>query len=286
MKKVLGVLVVLLMASPAMAAVNITGIDAGDGWGEISYNAAGEPNLPRAFAMKIEITVGSATIDGVQFAAGTGDDACATCEDFKIHPGNIQIDGKGNVVSWGKPVAPGNAPDNPPQLPSTTYIIIEMGSLYQKGVDPPPAPSGLLIRVRVTASCTMTVSEEATVRGGIVMEDADPPDGGHNLPIYFDIVKGCATCLGDCNGDTWVTSADNAPFWAALREARDDSESPIYTGGMYFECPAGGSYDCFDVNEDGWVTSADNAPFWANLREARDDPESPIYTGGMYYECP
>ena len=118
------------------------------------------------------------------------------------------------------------------------------------------------------------------------MEDSNSP-GSDNLGSGHTcgVVVGCVTCVGDRNGDSWVTTLDNTPLWDALREARDDTESPIYTGGMYFQLPANGTYDCYDQNGDTWVTTLDNTPFWDTLREARDDTESPLYTGGMYYQC-
>ena len=224
MKKVLGVLVALLLVSSAMGAVNltITQPDTSVRWAEISYNAAAEPNLPRAFALKIEVDAGK--INVVQFSMGTDGNACpgGSCEPFDIYPGNIVIDEEGNVTSYGSPVAPPGAPDNPPPLDDPAgYIIVEMGSLYS---DPgnAPLPSGLLLRVHCTADCTMTVSEELDVRGGVVLEDPDidPTVNGDTQAImiecfYEGLVITCNGALGGNVQDAAAVTQAQYDAWVA-----------------------------------------------------------------------
>jgi len=225
MKKVLGVLVALLMVSPAMAAVNLTVTGAGDRWAEISYDATGESNLPRAFALKIEVDAG--TIDAVQFSAGEATEACASCEPFDIYPGNIQIGEEGNVTSYGSPVAPPDAPDNPPPLDDPNgYIIVELGSLYEKGIDPAPAASGLLLRVHVTAACNLCVSEEALVRGGVVLEEPNlnPIVNGDCEAIlqddfYVGLMMPCNGPIGNVQATAAVTQAQYDAWVAEGRPA-------------------------------------------------------------------
>jgi hypothetical protein len=215
MKKVLGILAALVMAAPSMA-MTLAVTDGGGGWIEISYDASGETALPRAFALNI--TVDAAHMDAVQFSAGTGDEACATCEPFDIYPGTIAIDENGVVTGWGTPVAPATAPDAPGQLypaGAGTAIVVELGSLYEDGVETPPADTGLLLRVHVDGNCTLCVSEEDTVRGGVVMEDVTSATVAQAcetivgvLPTCWDATECGGQPLGDASCDGNINLVD------------------------------------------------------------------------------
>lgn len=157
MKKIISVLVVLLLAAPALAAVNIDLVDINDCWVEIRYDASGESSLPRAFGL--DITVDAGDINDVDTSG---------CEAFDIYMGTIVIN-NGDVCDVGTPVAPSSDPGALGGL-DTNGITIEMGSLYEDGVESAPNNVGLLIKVKVTESCNMTVSENTT-RGGVVLED-------------------------------------------------------------------------------------------------------------------
>jgi hypothetical protein len=163
MKKVLAVMVVMLMAAPALGDVDITCSDEGGGVASIKYDATTEGQLVRAFAL--DITVSAGTIDGIGGypTDGTG---------YGIYPGSIVISG-GVVTDYGNPVAPASDPGALGGI-GTNGITIEMGSLYEAGVDPAPPASGTLCTISVTEACTVTIAENGT-RGGVVLEDATNP---------------------------------------------------------------------------------------------------------------
>lgn len=158
MRKVLLTLIALVMAAPAVADVVIEVTDAGSGVAEISYDASGEVSLPRGFGLNIEVDA------GVIVSVDT-----SGCQPFDIYMGTIQFGGDPlEITSPGSPVAPKDDPGAVGEL-GEAAITIEMGSLYEVGVDTPPASAGLLIKVEVSASCNMTVTLNTT-RGGVVLE--------------------------------------------------------------------------------------------------------------------
>ena len=202
MKKVLFALVALLIASPAMAHVDLVIVDAGGGVAEVWYYSGGvsaETSKPRAFALNITVDAGSI-------------DAVDPCELFPIYPGNIDLTDPQNP-NWGSCVAPGSAPDNPGQLGSQA-IVVEMGSLYEAEVDPAPEPNGLLLRVQLGGSCNMSITSEDIYRGGVVLEDVTQPivdvNDATNVAITCEIDcwdYDCFDC-GDGNGDCFISFAD------------------------------------------------------------------------------
>lgn len=160
MRKVLLALIALVMAAPAMADVVITVTDAGSGVAEISYDASGEASLPRGFGLNIEVDA------GVIVSVDT-----SGCQPFDIYMGTIQFGGEPlDITDYGTPVAPKGSPGAVGgELGVDAAITVEMGSLYEVGVDTPPLDAGLLIKVEVSASCNMTVTLNTT-RGGVVLE--------------------------------------------------------------------------------------------------------------------
>ena len=160
MKKIILALTILAIAVPAVAdTVTVTAVDEGEGVVALSYAVVPGPNLPRAFAL--DITVDAGTIDSVDTTGA---------QPFDIYMGTIDVNQSTGVIdSNGTPVAPGTAPGAKAGL-GTDGITIEMGSLYEKGVEPDPCASGLLIKVTVSDNCTLSLAENTT-RGGIVMED-------------------------------------------------------------------------------------------------------------------
>jgi hypothetical protein len=181
-----------------MAAVQITCTATG-GVVSINYDASAEPNLVRGFALNVTATDANIT------------DVTDVHDKYYIYPGTIQIDANGDVTSWGTPVAPNSAPDNPGQL-GTGSIVLEMGSLYKHGDDSnAPGATGLLCKVTVDGSCTLSMSANAT-RGGVVLENGNAATV--NATPCVVTVSGppcwdydCFEC-GDADGNCEVASAD------------------------------------------------------------------------------
>ncbi|MGD2094590.1 MAG: hypothetical protein PVH77_06255 [Phycisphaerales bacterium] len=168
MKKLIYILVVAMLATPAWATVTITATDLGGGVVAIDYSSD-ETELVRAFAL--DITVDEGYIDSISdFSVGDDNNG------YGIFPGNfskyIVVDpATGQVNDWSAsgytPVADGNDPGALGGL-GTNGITIEMGSLYD--TQAPPA-QGRLCTITCTESCLLTITTNAT-RGNVVLEDA------------------------------------------------------------------------------------------------------------------
>jgi hypothetical protein len=152
MKKIVLLLVVLLMAMPAMAEVTVTCATEGDVV-TVSYTGGGAGGV-RAFAVDVSLSDG-AVISNVQRIS----------DDYYVAPGSVQIVGgviQSNIVAAA--TYPGTLAGE-----GTSGMTIEMGSLYKAG-DPAPAASGALFSFVVDKSCTVTLATN-DIRGGVVMED-------------------------------------------------------------------------------------------------------------------
>lgn len=226
MKKILFLLVALLFTAPAWADVNITSAKVDDECAAIiAFDASGEPNLVRAFALNISVD-NDANIIGVELLSG----------DYVIHPGTIVIDTSGTVQDYGTPVAPES------DLPSDTLagigtggVTIEMASLYAPvGPASPnaPAPSGQLVKVTVSGSCTLTVSANVSRAGstGVVMESPDEVVTV-NLPAALPIDCADDECLKDtaperADWDSW----EQPPCWCFKKQCRGDINGSSFLG--------------------------------------------------------
>jgi hypothetical protein len=197
MKKIILALVVLAIALPASADVDITCAQEGNEPNvTVSYDN-GETESVRAFAL--EIMVDACGIDTI---------SCLSSE-YYIYPGDIDIE-DGQVQNFGSCVVSvdGNS------------AIVEMGSLYA-AEDPchttaPPDQDDLLyitLTLGEGETCDMSIKEEP-IRGGVVMEDlSDPtintpgctvtiPSSGPACWSYD-----CFDC-GDADGDCSLTFGD------------------------------------------------------------------------------
>ena len=225
MKKILFLLVALLLTAPAWADVNIT--SAVDECGAIiAFDASGEPNLVRAFALNISVD-NDANIIGVELLSG----------DYVIHPGTIVIDTSGTVQDYGTPVAPES------DLPSDTLagigtggVTIEMASLYAPvGPASPnaPAPSGQLVKVTVSGDCTLTVSANVSRAGstGVVMESPDEVVTV-NLPAGLPIICAPDECLKDTDPgyDAWKNTWGSPDCWCFKKQCKGDINGASFLG--------------------------------------------------------
>ena len=236
MKKMILVALLLLVA-PAMAAVDLS-CDVDANTLTISYDASGEVELVRAFALDIEIT-GGATIEGVVSANA----------DFYIYPGTIVIDANGDVTDVGSPVAPANDPGALGALGGSA-ITIEMGSLYEEGdanLTPLAADDLIVLELGNLANGSVEVSTNET-RARIVLEDSTVVDANASCEISTSPCGTCATCKGDLNGDNWLTLTDMYMLIGLMSQAGSPYQIPD-TDPAY--------NDCADINGDCWLTLTD-----------------------------
>ena len=233
MRQVTLVLMVLLLTAPAMAILELECEDVNDpnnpGLCEIRYKNANPANLPRAFALTVDVNNGSKITD-----CNAGD---ANLVDFYIYPGTIDLNDVNNP-KFGSPVAPNDDPGASGTGLTTGTIILEMGSLYQGGANAPNV-NGVLCTVTVDGnSCVLTVTPEENTRGGIVLEDGSTSDANTSCEVSLD--PACWTCCqpcGDGNNDQAISGADIGILANAWN-------------GAYYDA-------CCDYNRDGAISGAD-----------------------------
>ena len=183
MKKILLIVAVLMLATPALAVVEVDiTAKAGGDFNEIEiwYNLPVLPedcadgNRPRAFGLNITVTNGSIIDINAPFEG--------ECDDvnrgYGIFPGTIAISG-GEVTNYGSedytPVAPNDAPGAEDTGLDTNTIVVEMGSLYT-GVNCPD-PCALLFTFTVDLDCNVSIAGNAARTGtgspakGVVLEN-------------------------------------------------------------------------------------------------------------------
>ena len=192
MKKLIFVLTLLLLVSPALAKVEIS-CTSDNGVVSVYYAmSSGDTNLPRAFGLDVELSNDANIVSAGNFNPS-----------FWVHPGSIDIN---TVVvppvidSNGTAIAsiikyPGKGLIGPPD---SNGMTIEMGSLYASG-DPAPANNGLLFTFTVDAECDVAISGN-TARGKVVLETADEDNSDYGTGC--SVVLGCPTCVGDLVGAT------------------------------------------------------------------------------------
>lgn len=252
MKKFALALLVLALAIPASAAVNITMTVSDVNKVTVGYSCTAGEEV-RAFALRIAVT-------GQKFAVGSPQ---SLSTDYYIYPGSIQFavagSGETYISSLGTPVA----------VQDVNGGVIEMASLYAAGDvnhPSPPASSGNLLSFR--ASCTSTGPAQTvsltldTQRGGVVLKDPNVTPTV-NLPANVQVctlgVNACWSCpgqpLGDTNGDGNINATDYFNFKKAYGTAY--ATHPHGTGVGQYNC-------CCDFNKDTKVNATDYFTFKKN----------------------
>jgi len=175
MKKIIFlVLLATLLVVPAWAAVqvkcSVVQIYQNGEWIDtdrilIRYDATGEPNHVRAFALDAQLTDFNSSTPVFEDI----NDA-ALSADYWVYPGTIDINEAGLIEDIGTPI--GDPCDHPDTLPGldSNGVTLEMGSLYE-GEANAPDPCGMLIELVVDDDCNIIISENVC-RGGVVSEGA------------------------------------------------------------------------------------------------------------------
>ena len=261
MKKLIVVLMLLLLVSPALAAVDVTAIRVGN-LVIVKYDATTEPNLPRAFAL--DITVDSGAVIKKNPGRATIGSACEDpyeYGDFDIFPGSAGVDindTTGQIDSYGSSVAdPCDFPSDTKLGYGTNGITFEGGTLYAPtGPGSPNAPplTGILLKFWICQDANVTITEN-TVRGGIVLEDGTNPVTT-NLPYTYlanltaDPTWGvCARPMGDLNGDGVLRTSDITRLVGILAK---------YPGFRLIDDVGDPNWDpCGDMDVNGWLRTTD-----------------------------
>lgn len=231
MKATLIVLVALLIATPALAVTDVSvtchtdGEDPGVARIEYAYSGDG---AVRAFGLKVSVD-GGATIDAISDYK-TGESSQYGTRGYGIFPGSINLDDPENP-QWNDPIAPDTDRGAEGTGTGTDTVILEMGSLYAGGEPNAPDASGILCRLTVSGDCTMTIEEEQSVRGGIVLEDPPgaEPDGTVTL----------GTCPIVVHVDCFPSTHSKYTRWATAFSAN------VPKPDCWCDPPEGTGYQCY-----------------------------------------
>lgn len=228
MKRLSLLLAVLVLASPALAAVRIV-VEPDGNTAAIMYETDGE--IVRAFAL--DITVDAGVITGISdFIRG---ESTAENPGYGIFPANfsrhILVDADtGEIAAWDvNDYTPVADPCDPGALGGlgTDGITIEMGALYYPtGDDSPNAPgtSGTLCRLTLSTTANVTVSLNE-VRGGIVLTNPDVPATVDMLQASVTTAPNDSELLPPSHPDyaEWVAVGKPA-CWAYPRQCHGDAD--------------------------------------------------------------
>lgn len=226
MKKMLFVLVALLIASPAMADVDISAsavVDGNTAEITISYEAtAGE--AIRAVAIDVQLDGELAVVTDVNCVSG----------DFTIYPGSISIAGDGSVSDYGSCECDDSYAGTLGGT-DTNGVTLEMGSLYV-GAGNAPGPSGDLAIVTIFGCNAAEISLALNaIRGGVVLED---PDEAVTVNLTGTTAglddSGCPVpdkCMMDSHPDyaDWVALGE-PNCWCYERQCEGDADGGIQFG--------------------------------------------------------
>jgi len=245
MKRLSVMLVLLLFASPALAAVRIV-VELDGDLAAIKYETDGEK--VSAFALDITADAG-AIIDITDFIRG---ESTAEAPGYGIFPANfgryITVDADtGEVEAWNvddyTPVAD---PCDPGALGGlgTDGITIEMGALYYPtGDNSPNAPpnSGTLCKLVLSEEANLTVTLNEA-RGGVVLTDPEVAAAVDLLQAIEVPVGGQADLLAPSHPDyaEWITVGKPA-CWAFPRQCHGDADGTLEGSaetGFYYVGPA------------------------------------------------
>jgi len=242
MKQVILVLVILTAAANAPAEVAITCV-ADDNEVTVSYDASTEPTLVRIFTLDVTVDNGAKIVSMPLESFNP---------DYWVYPASVSVNPTtGQVDNYGSPIADrtmyeagSDAYNGTEPGLGTSGVTVEMGSLYKRDVDSPPAAAGVLFRFTVDKGCNVTIAQNQ-VREGVVIEGAVPPSA-FNSPGCTVASAGCPTCAGDMNGDGWLSPTDISNLISTVL--------PYRTSYYWVISPAG---SCGDINGDGWLSPAD-----------------------------
>jgi hypothetical protein len=242
MKKIILIMAILLIASPAMATVNISCVAAGDGSGTVTVSYVATANDVRAFAFDVNALTANITA------------ATRLDPNYFIHPGSTRLKDPGATIRTAGTVnCSGSFAGTLPGL-GTNGVTTEQASLYEGGAANSPGGSGVgssgdLFSIVVDANTTIEVREN-TIRGGVVMEDPDEDPALTNAGGVLCSCSAIYRCWGDV-GNTDGTyghdgKVDTGDLIALL------SELIVNGAGASYQLPAPGQFWLGDVgNTDG-----------------------------------
>jgi hypothetical protein len=235
MKKLILVLTLLLIATPAFGVVDVNLWIHDTNKVDIRYSCASEAERPRAFALDVNIGGGAKFTLIRNYLVGESNALPPQSRTgYGIYPARITWwlppgDKERDVNQWGRPEADQNDMGARDQKfdPSTRDIVLEFGSLYfnrtSSDHNEPPL-SGTLCTLTVdcnglTGNKVISAKEEDTYRGGIVLENGTAIDVAI-APVNYNCGSGCtkpgkATNVSPADKATGVSTASQNLTWTA-----------------------------------------------------------------------
>jgi len=189
MKKLILILAILVVASPAFAVLDVNIVKLTGNQVQIRYTGADPCNLPRGFALAFEV---NSTADVCGISAYKTGESTSTSKGFGIYPARIVIDACGVVTGWGNPLADPCDPGAGDQVLPSKNFVLEFGSLYAPANDAVNAPGAdgnlctLSYDCNSAASFTIKMYSENVYRGGVVLENGTAVDVNKSLTIVTD----------------------------------------------------------------------------------------------------
>jgi hypothetical protein len=237
MKKLILVLMLILIGTPAFAAVTVTLVP-GDGNVSVNYSCANAAERPRAFALDVNISGGAAFKGISNYWVGESNSIAPKRIGYGIYPARITWwlppgDEERDVNQWGRPEADQNDVGARDQKfdPYSRQIILEFGSLWWNRAGEANAPplSGTLCTLAIdcngqTGTKIIRAQEEETYRGGIVLENGAAIDVAIT-PLEVSCgappctKPGKATNVSPADKATGVSTASQNLTWTAGADA-------------------------------------------------------------------
>jgi len=225
MKKLILVLAIALIATQAFGLTVTLSKRTGQDIVDINYADACSTNLPRTFALDVNIAGSKAVITDINdYMEGESN---STNLGYGIFPSQIDFNlTTGDVDSWGSPLAAqGDIGAKDQDLPSND-VVLEFASLYKDPNAPPT--SGRLCSLTIdcnsaTGAVSISAIEEDDFRGGVILEDGTAVEITiAPLPYTCGCTKpGQATNVSPSDGATGVSRAGTDLTWTAGAAATD-----------------------------------------------------------------
>jgi hypothetical protein len=265
MKKIILVMVALI-AAPAMAEVTISVVNNADCTFDITYAATDADQLngkSLISGMALNISVdGGATIDSISGYKTDGESTNGS-PGYGIYPASITIT-SGVFVSSGDPVADAGDPGTVGVL-GDSAITIELGALYDDDAVPSAAPlaTGTLCTLTLGnagSSHNVTLALEETHRKGVIMEDGSSRSVGSGCTLVGAEVT-CGEPYPECWMDTEGDTQCHGDFAGSGGSGPDGTVNS--TDFLTLKAAYGSNYGeaeynpCADASRDGAVNSTD-----------------------------
>lgn len=283
MKKLILVLAIALIASPALAALDVSLVRVGDDV-EVQYSGADSNNLPRAFALRITVA-GTAQISGIsgyiEGESTTGNIG------YGIYPATISIDSAGNVDSNGTPLAAPGDPGVVDQVLPSSNVVLEFASLYY-GAGNKPNTSGTLCVLAFDPNSASNplitmVGEDifrisnGVAKAGVVLEDGSTVAVDANLIYTTAVPPSPATSPVPANAATKVYKYTDLSWTAGDGATSHDVYFGTANPPPFKQNQAGTTYDT--------GTMAINTVYYCKVIEKNDAGESDPLTWSFTVEC-